>query len=162
MNQLYGGQSKYVLLEVEVPPTVAARTREVASARCVYESAVDNTGCESRAQVAARFTGDHQEVVSSANKDVQADVSLNFNAELNNRVVDLADKGDTKQAVEELRKRSQQLKQEANQYYNSALQGQAVDLAEQAAALEKKGMDNTMRKSIRADSYQTFNQQLSK
>lgn len=159
LNQLYGGQSKYVLLEVAVPPTTAAETRQLAQARCVYENALSNTGGESRAAVSANFTGDRRQVIAQANRAVQVELNANVNALVGNEVIVLADKGDTKQAVEVLRKRSEQLKQEAKDFDNAQLQTQSVELEQQAAELEAKGMDSSSRKQIRSSSFQTTNQQ---
>lgn len=162
LNQLYGGQSKYVLLEVEVPPTVAAQTRQLAAARCTYENAVDNASRESRALVAATFTSNPTEVVAQVNKPVQSAVAANYNAVLANQVVELTDQGETKKAVEALRQRSQDLQAEAAAFANRDLNAQSAELEQQAAKLEKLGMDKSMRKLFRADSYQTTNQQSSR
>ncbi|MDX9982442.1 MAG: hypothetical protein RBU25_20645, partial [Lentisphaeria bacterium] len=159
LNQLYGGQSKYVLLEVAVPPTAAAETRQLAQARCVYENALSNTGGESQAAVSANFTGDRRQVIAQANREVQVEFSATINALVNNEVIVLADQGDTKQAVQVLRQRSEQLKQEAKDFDNDQLETQSVALEQQAAELEAKGMDNSSRKQIRSNSYQIMNQQ---
>lgn len=159
LNQLYGGQSKYVLLEVAVPPTAAAETRKLALARCVYENALSNAGGESRATVSASFTKDRREVVAQVNKGVQVELNDNYNALVTNEVIVLADRGDTKQAVQVLRQRSEQLKREAKEFDNDQLQTQSAQLAQQATELEAKGMDNTSRKSMRSNSFQIMNQQ---
>ncbi|MBT7300563.1 MAG: VWA domain-containing protein [Victivallales bacterium] len=159
MNQLYGGQSKYVLLEVEVPATAAEQTRQLASARCVYRNALSDLAAESRSSVSARFSGSKRAVIDNVNLDVQTELGANYNAMLVNEVVDLADKGKTKEAVVQLRKRSAQLSQQALLYNNGLLEAQSIDLKKRAAKLEKEGMGRSMRKLFRADSYQTTNQQ---
>jgi Ca-activated chloride channel family protein len=159
MNQLYGGQSKYVLLEVAVPPTAAAETRQLAMARCVYENAVSNVGGESQGAVSANFTEDRQQVAVQVNKAVQTELAANVNALVTNEVIVLADQGDTKQAVQVLRERSEQLKRDAQAFDNAQLQTQSAELDRQATELEAKGMDRTSRKAMRSSSFQTTNQQ---
>lgn len=159
LNQLYGGQSKYVLLEVAVPATAAAETRKLALARCVYENALSNADGESRASVSANFTSDRQQVIGQTNRAVQTAYSANVNALVTNEVIVLADRGDTKQAVAVLRQRSEQLKREAEDFGNAELQTQSAELEEQATNLEARGMDNVSRKTMRSNSFQILNQQ---
>jgi Ca-activated chloride channel family protein len=159
LNQLYGGQSKYVLLEVEVPATTAEKTLQLASARCVYENALSNAPAESRSLASARFSPDERLVISNVNKDVQAELGANYNAILTNQVVDLADEGKAEEAVQILRKRSDELSTQAVHFNNDLLKEQSDKLKQRADELEKEGMGKSMRKMYRADSYQTINQQ---
>jgi Ca-activated chloride channel family protein len=159
MNQLYGGQSKYVLLEVEVPATAASRTREVAQAHCTYESALDNRTQESKGAATARFSTDEQDILRSVNRDVQTEYAANSNAVLTNRVVELTDQGKANDAVKILIQRSSELEKQAEQYNNLALRSQSKELKIKADRLKSEGMGKSMRKWFRAESYQTINQQ---
>ncbi len=162
LNQLYGGQSKYALLEVEVPPTHPAESRPLATANCTYENALDNARQESQAQVGVFFSAEPKDVATQVNRSVQSDASTLYNVEVTNQAVDLTDRGKNKEAADILRQRSQQLKEDAVLYRNSALEKQSLELDQQAATIEQLGMDNTMRKTIRTLNYQAVNQQENK
>jgi CHASE3 domain sensor protein len=90
---------------------------------------------------------------------VQAELGANYNAILTNQVVDLADEGKAEEAVQILRKRSDELSTQAVHFNNDLLKEQSDKLKQRADELEKEGMGKSMRKMYRADSYQTINQQ---
>lgn len=159
LNQLYGGQQKYVLVEVRVPPGTAGTERELAQARCRYENALTAAAETAAGRVGARFSDRAEEVVASANQAVQTDLGLNLVAVSKNEAVDLNDAGKKDIAVENLRRQSAELKQMGDKYNNSALLEQSVALDREAEDLDTRGMDRTKRKEYRTDSFQTVNQQ---
>jgi hypothetical protein len=63
LNQLYGGQSKYALVEVEMPPAKPGVSMAVAEARCRYENVYNACAETASGRVEARFSGDRDEVV---------------------------------------------------------------------------------------------------
>jgi Ca-activated chloride channel family protein len=161
LNQLYGGQQKYALVEVALPAGEHDARREVAQALCRYENAVTGTAAESTAVAYVQFSRDETAVVRGANAAVQADVGANVIAEAKDDVVRLADEGRKGDAVSTLRAKSQELRETGSQYNNAALVLQSTELEKLAKELEKKDMDKSMRKSFRTESFQTINQQQS-
>jgi Ca-activated chloride channel family protein len=159
LNQLYGGQSKYVLVEVEVPATAADRTRDVASAHCTYESALDNQSGQSKGTATAHFSPNQQDILRNVNREVQTDYAANNNAIVTNQAVELADQGKASAAVQILIQRSSELEKQAKQYNNLDLHSQSAEMKYRAEKLKNEGMGKAMRKWFRADSYQTINQQ---
>lgn len=66
LNQLYGGQEKYALVEVEVPATPADKERAIAVAHCRYENALTQEPGRSSANASARFSSNERAVIDSA------------------------------------------------------------------------------------------------
>lgn len=159
LNQLYGGQEKFVLIETELSPAKSAATREVATATLRYEDAADARAGSQTASVAASFTAKPAEVVAAANKQVQADYAANLMAETKDKVVVLVDAGRRDEAAEELRSVGSMLSSMATTYDNFAVQKVAAPAAPAAEKVATGGLSNAERKSYRAEAQQTYSQQ---
>ena len=159
LNQLYGGQAKYALVEVEVPATAADASRDIALARCTYEHALTLEPGSTTARAAARFSEREAEVVRSANAAVQSDLALNVIALAKDEAVDLAAAGKTAEAVAQMQQRSKELRELGEKYDNKDVLRQSRDLKAKAAAVEAKGLDSRDRKEWRNDSFMDRNQQ---
>jgi len=162
LNQLYGGQEKYALVEVAVPATAANSSREIAVAKCTYENAVTRRRETSTARAAARFSKREEDVVRSVNVKVQADYNDNDVAIIKDQVVELTDQGKKADAVRVMREKSKELQKLSAKFDNAQLQQQSAALAQEADELEEKGMSKARRKWFRAESFQTRNQQKAK
>ena len=78
MNQLYGGQAKYVLVELEVPAGQHKARRKVATARCHYAAAGSGAQHLSEPDPAfCSYSEDEKQVQANMNVAVQADVNFN-------------------------------------------------------------------------------------
>ena len=80
LNQLYGGQEKFALIEVQVAPSEHAEEREIARARVNYEDTVSQKSATLTASRKVQFSAKRAEVVSSADHKVQADYAANVMA----------------------------------------------------------------------------------
>jgi Ca-activated chloride channel family protein len=161
LNQLYGGQAKYALIEVELPPGRNAETREVALARVNYESLISRMAEQAEGRVSIRYSADERRVEESVNRDVNREVVLNIIAETKDRVVELADRQDLPGAAQALREQRTELGRRAKDL-DAETQAQVEQLEEDAQKLEREGMDADDRKNFRSDSFQMRNQQRSK
>jgi Ca-activated chloride channel family protein len=159
LNQLYGGQQKFALIEVEIQPVPANETRLLATASISYEGAIDQSRGSATAKVSAQFSRKDEEVQQSANRIVIKEVMLNESALAKDRAVQLADQGKRNEAAAELKKQGQVMRAKAKQYKMEELAPAAVQLEQQAGDIEEKGLDKTGRKSMITDSYQIRNQQ---
>ncbi len=159
LNQLYGGQEKYALIEVTVPPRKPDTERNIAVARVRYEDALTQKPVEASARATVRFSRDSSEVVASANVAVQREVARNEIAIAKDRSIDLMDEGKKQEAVQNLRATQAKLQVTAEKYGVKELEGELSQLDQEAEELEQKGMDKTRRKSWRTDSFQMRNQQ---
>lgn len=162
LNQLYGGQEKFALIEVEVSPEKAGAEREIARARVSYEDALSQRSASVTAQRNVKFSADLKVVVASADQKVQADYALNSLAMAKDAAIELVDSGKKYEAAALLRQRAQDLKEMGETYKNSAVSASAAAAAPEAARLERDGLDNAQRKSYRTDSQQVKNQQNSR
>jgi Ca-activated chloride channel family protein len=159
LNQLYGGQEKFALIEVELEPAKKGSAREVASARVRYEDAADAHPASQSARVEARFTAAREEVVASVNHRVQADYADNRLAETKDEVVALVDAGRRDEAAARLREVGASLVVLGKEYNNAAVTAAAAPASAEAAKVEADGLSNAERKDYRAKAQQTYNQQ---
>lgn len=159
LNQLYGGQQKFALIEVEVPAQKAGKSMKIATANCRYEDVIDQNDRESRAEASVSFSEQNKDVIQSVNIEVQRDLARNELAVAQDAAVELADQGNAPQAAQELRKKAEEIKERADQY-GIQLDDEVAELETQSETLEEAGeMDKVMRKSFRTNSYQIRNQQ---
>ncbi|MEO7413457.1 MAG: VWA domain-containing protein [Opitutaceae bacterium] len=158
-NQLYGGQEKFALVEVEIAANSAGAEREIATATLSYEDAVTQRKANLGAKTAVRFSESEREVIASANHRVQADYAVNVTAMAKDAAVGLVDASRRDEAARQMRARNLELKNLADTYQNKAVQDLVTTNAQEADRLEQHGLSNSARKSYRAENMQTTNQQ---
>lgn len=159
LNQLYGGQEKFALVEVEVAPGKVGTERKAVRAQVTYHDAIQQQKVTAKAERSMHFTDDRQAVVSSANQKVQADYAANITALAKDRAVSLIDADQKDAAVRELRARSMELQTLAQTYQNADVMAAARESSAEADRVEAHGLDNAARKSYRTQSTQIKNQQ---
>lgn len=159
LNQLYGGQEKFALIEVEVDPARKNSSREMVRARVRYEDAESARPASREARVAVRFSAEREQVVAAANQTVQSDYATNRLAETKDEVVALMDAGRRDEAAARLREVGSSLEVLGRAYGNAAVLAVAAPAPAEAAKLMADGLSNEKRKSYRAEAAQTYNQQ---
>lgn len=159
MNQLYGDQEKYILIEVEVPKSKADSKLDIASAKVKYLNAYTNKNEVVKEKGRVYFSKNKKKVKASENVQVIKEYQLNKNALAEERAISLSDKGEKKKAAKELKDSAMQLKVFGEKYQDDELIQEAQKLEEQAEMIEKEGMSKKMRKVLRTKSYQKKNQQ---
>ena len=163
LNQLYGGQEKYALVEVEIPAGKPGEVLEVASVDLAYENPLTRGRHKASARGSVRFSDEIAEVETSVNVPVQRAVVVNISAEARDRAIDQADKGKLKEAAKELRESAGYLKKAAMELRDESLRRKAEETEALVNDMEQQGALSTRsRKSMRTDSYQERNQQLNK
>lgn len=162
LNQLYGSQEKYALIEVEIPGGKSGEKKDIAYVNVAYENPFTQKKETSSALAYARFSKDRVKVKKSANISVKREYNLNLNALSQEKAISLSDKGKKKEAVSELKKSAQKLRQVGRQHNDEDLLKRAEEMEVQANQIEKEGMTKKYRKVLRTDSYQMKNQQMSK
>lgn len=161
LNQLYGGQQKFALVEVEVPAGKAGERRPVASARVDYVNALTLREEADEARAETRYTDAPEEAELSINVAVRKASELNRNAEAQEQAIQLADDGRVKEAATALRQSAEKLRSVGKKLNEKELLKKAEAIEQQAAAIEKdEDLSPEARKQLRAESYQTKNQQL--
>ena len=161
LSQLYGGQEKFALVEVEVSPAQPGSEREIARASVSYEDTLNQRTATLTAQRKVQFSSDHKVVVSSADHRVQADYAVNVLAVAKDQAIELVDKGRKDEAAALLKVRTAELKTIGDVYSNTSVQSYAAAAAPEAERIKHDGLDNAQRKSYRAESQQVKTQQSS-
>ncbi len=162
LNQLYGSQEKYVLIEVEIPGGKSGEKKDIAYVNVSYENPFTQKKETSSGRVYARFSKDKIKVKKSANIAVQKEYYLNLNAISQDKAISLSDKGKKNEAVSELKKSADKLREVGKEHNDEDLLKRAEEMEVQAGQIEKEGMTKKYRKVLRTDSYQMKNQQMSK
>jgi Ca-activated chloride channel family protein len=162
LNQLYGGQEKFALVEAEVTPPESGTESEIARARVSYDDPRTQHTITLTASRRATFSRNRQAVIDSADRQVQADYAQNVIAVTKDRAVELVDGGRQDEAANEMRRQAVELQQMAQTYGNTSVLSAVAPMAAEAAKIEAGGLDNAARKTYRAESAQTKNQQSSK
>ncbi|WP_299982139.1 VWA domain-containing protein [Desulfobacula sp.] len=162
MNQLYGDQEKYVLVEVNIPKSISGSRIKIAQADVTYENPFSRKSEKSTGISYARFSSDSGKVARSSNIEVIREYQLNLNALAQEKAIELSDQGKKKEAVRELKQSAARLKQVGFQYNDKELLKEADELEVQAETIEDQGMSPKSRKLLRTESFQMKNQQLSK
>lgn len=159
LNQLYGGQEKFALVEVEVSPSKSGAELEIARARVSYDDAINQRAATATARRNVQFSTSRATVVASADHKVQAAYAVNALAVAKDEAVALVDANRREAAAAVLRQRADELRAMGELYQNNEVQKAAAPAASAADRIETGGMGNAERKIFRAESAQTRNQQ---
>ncbi len=161
LNQLYGGQAKYALVEVEVPAGTPHDVRKLASARCSYENLLNRQSERAEAEASVRYSDHEPDVLKSVNVSVQKEMAVNDLAEAQEKAIQQADGGNRVQAAATLRAAGARVRAQAATYSidDAQLMKDTAGAEASAAAIETQGLDNRSRKGLMTDSYQMRNQQ---
>ncbi len=162
LNQLYGNQEKYVLVELALPPGKEGHKMEVARVNVTYEDPMTKKFETASARGVAGFSRDRQKVEKSANVGVQKEVELNYSAIAQEQAIDYADQGQTDAAYQELKESAVKLKAFGARHGDEEMLEKAEEMETRAGEIRKKGMTPKSRKIMRTDSYQMKHQQKSK
>jgi Ca-activated chloride channel family protein len=159
LNQVYGGQEKFALIEVEVAPARAGAEREIARARVAFEDATTNRSGSVSTARNVKFSTDTKVVVASANHEVQMDFAANTLALAKDEAVRLADAGRRDEAAAVVRQRAKEMSKLADTYGNAGVAAAAAPAAVEADRLEREGLSNAQRKAYVTESANTKSQQ---
>jgi Ca-activated chloride channel family protein len=161
LNQLYGNQEKYALVEVEIAGGHDGESREIAYAETFYHNPFTRRQDTASDRLVAWFTDDHLKVDQSANPAVQREYELNLNAVAQEEAIALSDDGRRKEAAQALKKSAHRLKATGRKLKDAELLKKAEEMEVQAGKIESMGMSKRARKVLRTESYQMKQQQQS-
>jgi Ca-activated chloride channel family protein len=148
INELYGGQEKYLLVEVRVPRGQAGAVRDVAHVEVSYADPQTRRLEDLSDDVQVAFTESQKRVDQSRDKEVLSEVILQEATEVNEQAVKLRDEGRVEEARElllenaaRLRRSAVELEAPALADYGEANASAAEGLADDDAwAAQRKGM----------------------
>jgi len=159
LNQLYGDQEKYALVEVRMPAGRAGERREVATARVRYENPFTQRAENVHGRAVARFSRNEQDIRDNVNDDVQRDYNVQWNAAVQNTAIELADQGERREAAQLLEQSAERLQRVGRELGDEDLLRKAEEVEGQAAKLRAEPMSKRFRKSLRTEAYQEIHQQ---
>jgi len=102
LNQLYSGQEKFLILEIEVPGGEVNSVRDVADVKVTYANMSTQTQDELASSLDVRFAQDEQVVQEQVNEPVMASSVLLIATENNKRAMYLRDEGKIEEAKQVL------------------------------------------------------------
>jgi Ca-activated chloride channel family protein len=158
LNQLYSAQEKYVLLELEVPPTQMNQERVIAGVAVVYRNLETDVMERLSSVVVAHFTDSPELVEEKINATVMTAVIEQLAVEKNKQAVKLRDEGDIKEARKLLLDNANNLAEEAAKYESKSLENLRAINFDDAENLEDKNWKK-QRKSMRQQQYRVKTQQ---
>ncbi|MBX7256739.1 MAG: VWA domain-containing protein [Candidatus Hydrogenedentes bacterium] len=162
LNQLYGGQTKYAIVEVEVPVNFAADSpgtvSDIAGALVKYRDIEGQSPHSFTRMVSTRFTDSSEEVEKNVNTDVMTAAIYQIGVERNIMAMQLRDEGKVEEARQALFSNVYYLEQNADLYGDAKLKEEAARNSSNAANVATPfwGLE---RKKMKADQYQSINQQ---
>lgn len=159
-NQLYGGNARKLLLNVEIPGMAADARLDLAKVFLEYSTPDETARLEERAAVAVGFSGEAAVVSQSLNRAVAADLAVMQNAVAKEEAVRSADAGDLKKAAEILRVAAEKVKAVAVETQDEALLAEAEAGLQASQELEvQEDLAPAFRKQLKGESYQQRNSQ---
>jgi Ca-activated chloride channel homolog len=136
INQVFAEQEKYLMLEVETSPGKAESEREVARVEVSYDDLAARSRDRIEGRALVRYSASKEVVEQSLNKEVMVSATAQIGAQMDDRALELKDKGDAEGAQAVFREKAQYLEKEAGRYDSDLLrdQSQTATKAEAAAA----------------------------
>jgi Ca-activated chloride channel family protein len=160
INQLYGGQEKFALLEVEVPAGKANENKDLARVAVDFEDASSGKAVSQKSAIGCSFSQEEEKVAASTNQKVAEAYVDNQVAEAKERAIKLADKGQHKEAVQELRKVNHSIAVQNEVYRSDKVNASNDKFLSDIKCLDRdKGLTNKNRKSWTTEGYQVRTQQ---
>lgn len=98
LNQIYSGQEKYILLEVDVPEGKPDASRQVATVNVSYANMATQTTDELASKLGVRFTASAELAAQESNKEVMEASVLLIATDRNKLAVKLRDEGKVNEA----------------------------------------------------------------
>ena len=160
LNQLYGGQEKYVIVKCDAAPGSVGSAREIARAEVAYIDPGDEKQKTVTGVGTVTYSADAAAVAASVNKSVVRERALNENAVRTEEALKLADRGDFK-AAEELMRRNYSNSMEVQRVIgrDAALEEDADMQLGNSRSMNASSYSRRGRKSMKTRSFQLMNQQ---
>jgi Ca-activated chloride channel family protein len=158
LNQLYGDQKKYVVLELDAPTGKNGSIADVARVDVEYLDMATNKTGNASDTVYLEYSSSEGHVQSSINKNVMGDIVRQIATERNEEAVALRDRGKIGAARKVLEANAEYLSKNAQSLDNKTLEKIAEQNKSDAASLSGKQWNKT-RKSMKAKQYKSKTQQ---
>lgn len=137
LNQIYSGEEKYAILEVEVPESTAGLHRDLARVEVSYDNLSTKAVDHLVNTVAVRFSDSSEEVEKSVNKDVLVAAVTQIATLKNEEAIQLRDKGRVEEAKKALLDNAAWLGENAARYRSTTLSAFCESNVQDAANVDK-------------------------
>ena len=160
LNQLYGGQEKYVIVKCDAAPGSVGSAREIAKAEVSYIDPKDEKAVTVTGVGTVTYSADAAAVAASINKGVVRERALNENAMRSEEALRLADRGEFEKASLLIQRNYDNSVQVQGMIGpDAALMSDADMQLENSQNMNSSGFTGRTRKKMRTSSFQLFNQQ---
>ena len=161
LNQLYGGQEKYVIVKCDAAPGKAGDAREIAKAGVTYVDVVSGRKCGASGVAAVTYSTDAAAVAASVNRNVVKERVLNENALRLESAIRAADKGDFENAQRLIRENQAAVGDVGKSIdgMEELMQEEMDAQVDNAAKFRSRRWSQAERKKAKTSSFQLFNQQ---
>lgn len=158
LNQLYGNQEKYIMLEVDVVPGADGSMRDIAKVDVQYADMKSKQITHVSGWAGVRFSANENDVKGNIDKETKAEAVLQLATEENQRALKLRDEGKVAEAEDLLKSNAEMLEEEAAELESEELQEYADSNAEAADNLDEEKWAR-QRKSMKKEQYDNETQQ---
>ena len=159
INQIYSEHEKFIMLEIEVPPTEKGQTRKVASVSVRYDNLKTHTGDKLSSSIEAKFSNSQALVEERTNGRVMVDVVELIAIERNKMALRLRDEGKVEEARKTLIDNTRYLGENASRFKSKKLEAYSQHNYTDSQNLDEEGWSR-QRKSMREQQFQRTQQQI--
>lgn len=159
MNQLYSGQEKFVLLEVEVPEHKANSNADIASIKIDYNNLYTHSRQKLNDSASVTFSASKQVVEESIDAEVYESSVEQVANEYSKKALELRDKGDISGARAVLNKSADYLQSNASKLSSPVLKEQEIEARKDAEELDDASSWLRTRKALKEKQYKRSKQQ---
>ncbi|MGI0119341.1 vWA domain-containing protein [Zooshikella sp. RANM57] len=159
LNQLYSTQEKYLILEVEIPPSKAGQEKDIAAVQVNYNNMLNKKQEQLSGLAIARFSQSEKEVAESINKKAYEDSVEQVVNAASIKAIRLRDEGNIPAAKAALQQSADYLAEESKRVDSEKLRVQQEEVLDDATALESEADWNKNRKRLKEKQYKRAKQQ---
>ena len=161
LSQLYSNQTKYLLLELDVPPSHQQQSNmKIADVSVRYANMYTKQAESLSDSVYAQFTESAKVVEQNTNLEVMGIAVEQMANDTSKQAVELRDKGKIREAQQLLRSNANLLGISAKKYKSKKLEKLKNTQEEEAKMLDDTDNWNKQRKQMRSDQYKAETQQM--
>ncbi len=159
MNQLYSGQEKFVLMEVEVPEHKEDSHTQIAIIKVDYNNLYTHSRYKLSDSVSVKFSASKKEVKESIDPQVYESSVEQVANEYSKQAVQLRDKGDISEAKKILNKAADYLQFNARMFSSERLKSQEMEARKDAEEVNDSINWTRKRKVLKETQYKRSVQQ---
>ncbi len=159
IGQLYSNQEKYLLLELDIPPNRAGSEIRIASVAVNYDNMETNRKDHLSTVTSIAFTQSKNTVEKAKDRDTLVEAVKQIATETTEQAIQLRDEGRIDEAKELLQTNTLFLDKEAEELESEDLRGMSRSSGLDAESIDDDAGWNAARKRMKAESYETQNQQ---